>query len=71
MFPYCNIHKFIWLFPDWKTQNQTDHISIGESIQLYFMSEHSGQQIVILTTVWWWQKLCQDQQQVDKQCTGF
>jgi uncharacterized membrane protein YwaF len=29
---------------------------IGDSIQMYLMSDHSGQQIVILTTTCWWQK---------------
>jgi hypothetical protein len=28
---------------------------IGDSMQVYLMSNHSRQQIVILTTVWWWQ----------------
>jgi hypothetical protein len=27
------------------------------NIQVYLMSDHSGQQIAILTTTWWWQKL--------------
>jgi hypothetical protein len=31
-------------------------------IQMYLMSDCSGQQIVILTTVWWWQKLWRDWQ---------
>jgi hypothetical protein len=30
---------------------------MGNSVQVYLMSDHSGQQIVILTTTWWWQKL--------------
>jgi hypothetical protein len=30
---------------------------IGEGIQMYFMFNHSGQQIVIVTTIWWWRKL--------------
>jgi hypothetical protein len=28
MFPYRNIHKYTWTFPDGKTHNQTDHILI-------------------------------------------
>jgi hypothetical protein len=28
MFPYRNINKFTWTFPDWKMHNQIDHILI-------------------------------------------
>jgi hypothetical protein len=57
MFPHRNIHKYNWTSSDGKIHNQIDHILIGEDIQVYLMSDHSGQQIVILTTIWWWQKL--------------
>jgi hypothetical protein len=33
------------------THNQIDHILIGDGIQVYFMSDHSGQQAAILTTI--------------------
>jgi hypothetical protein len=36
-------------------------------IQVYLMSDCSGQQIVILTTIWWWQKLGRDWQRVNNQ----
>jgi hypothetical protein len=26
MFPHCDIPKYIWTSPDWKTHNQIDHI---------------------------------------------
>ena len=29
MFPYRNIHKYTWTFPDWKTHNQAEHILMG------------------------------------------
>jgi hypothetical protein len=57
MFPHCNIHKVTWTPPDGRTHNQIDHILIRDNIQVYLMSDHSGQQIVILTTTWWWQRL--------------
>jgi hypothetical protein len=61
MFSHQNIHKFTWASPDGKMHKQTDHILMdGDGIQVYLMSEHSGQQIVILTTIWWWQKLWRD-----------
>jgi hypothetical protein len=28
MFPYHNIHKYTWMYPDWKPCNQVDHIPI-------------------------------------------
>jgi hypothetical protein len=37
-------------------------ITLGDDIQVYLLSDHSGQQIVILTTTWWWQKLGKDWQ---------
>jgi hypothetical protein len=46
--------------PIGNTHNQTDNISMGEEIQVYSISNHSGQQIVILATTWWWQKLGRD-----------
>jgi hypothetical protein len=53
MFPHCNIRKFTWAFPDGKMHNRIDHILIGDGIQVYLMSDCSGQQIVILATTWW------------------
>jgi hypothetical protein len=47
MFPHVNLHKFTWIL-------------IGDDIQLYFMSDRSGQQIVILTIIWWWLVLGRD-----------
>jgi hypothetical protein len=35
---------------------------IGESIQVYLMSDPSGQEIVIQTIIWWWQRLGKEQQ---------
>jgi hypothetical protein len=60
MFPHRSVHKFNWTSPDGKTHNQIDHVLID--IQIYLMSDRSGQQIVILTTIWWWQKLRTDWQ---------
>jgi hypothetical protein len=63
MFPHCNIHKFTWTSPDGKTHSQIYYILIiGDGIQVYLISDHSGQQIVILTTTWWWQRLGKDWQ---------
>jgi hypothetical protein len=42
---------------------------IGDGIQVYLMSDRSGQQIVTLTTIWWWRKLRRDWQCVNKQRT--
>jgi hypothetical protein len=61
MFPYDNIHKFIWTSPDGKMHKQIDHILIdNRGTQVYLPFGHSGQQILILTTIWWWQKLGRD-----------
>jgi hypothetical protein len=50
MFPYRNIYKFTWIFPDGKTHNQIDHLLRDRRrIQIYLMSGHSWQQIVTLT----------------------
>jgi hypothetical protein len=63
VFRHCNIHKFTLTPPDGKTHNQIDHILWrGDSIKVYLMSDHSGQQIVILTTICWWQNLARDWQ---------
>jgi hypothetical protein len=40
-------------------------------IQVYFMSDRSGQQIVILTTIWRWQELGRDWQSVNKDHADF
>jgi hypothetical protein len=65
IFPRRKIHKFTWTFPDEETHNQMEHI------QVYLMSDRSGQQIVILTTVGWWQKIGRDWKSVKKQHTDF
>jgi hypothetical protein len=53
LFPHCNIHKFTWTSPDWKNHNKmTVFRYIGDGIQVQFMSDRSGQQIVTLTTTW-------------------
>jgi hypothetical protein len=31
-----------------------------DGIQVYLMSDASGEQTVLLTTVWWWHKLGRD-----------
>jgi hypothetical protein len=47
-----NIHKFTWTSPDGKIHSQIDHIlEIGDGIQIYLMSDRSGQNIVILITI--------------------
>jgi hypothetical protein len=56
MFPHHNIPKFTRTPPDGKTHNQIDHILIEDGVQVYLMSDLSGQQIMILI-IWWWQKL--------------
>jgi hypothetical protein len=28
-FPHCNIHKYIWTSPDWKTHKQIYHVFTG------------------------------------------
>jgi len=33
MFLHCNIYKYTWTAPDWKTYNQIDHILIGRRWQ--------------------------------------
>jgi uncharacterized membrane protein len=38
------------------------YLKLPHQVQVYLMSDHSGQQIVILTTNWWWQKLGKDWQ---------
>jgi hypothetical protein len=48
MFSHRNIHKITWTSPDGRTHIQIDHILIGNGIQVYLMSDHSGQHIVIL-----------------------
>jgi hypothetical protein len=53
--PY--IHEFNSVSPDGNTHNQ-----IGDSIQVYLMSDLSGEQTVILITICWWQKLGRDWQ---------
>jgi hypothetical protein len=57
MFPHRNIYNVTWTSPDGRTHNQIDHILIDDVIQVYLISDHSGQMIVILTTTWWWQRL--------------
>jgi hypothetical protein len=52
MFPHRNIHKFAWTFPDGKTHSQIDHIVTGEGIQVYLMSDRSGEQTVVLIITW-------------------
>jgi hypothetical protein len=54
IFPHCNFHKFTWTNPNWKMHNQIDHTLTGDGIQVYLMSNCSGQEFVILTTIWWW-----------------
>jgi hypothetical protein len=51
MFPHHNIHKFTWMSPDGNSHNHIHHILIEDSIQVYLMFDHSGQQIVILTAI--------------------
>jgi hypothetical protein len=41
MFQHCNIHKFTWASADGEMHNQIDHILIGDSIQVYLMSDYS------------------------------
>jgi hypothetical protein len=62
MFPHRNIHKYTWTFPDGNNDNHIDHILIGEGIQVYLTSDHSGQQTVIRTTILWRQNLERDYQ---------
>jgi hypothetical protein len=62
MLSHRNFHKFTWTSPDGKSYNQIGHILIGDGIQVYLMSERSGEQTVILTTILWWQKLGRDWQ---------
>jgi hypothetical protein len=63
MFPHRNINKFTWRSPDGETHNQIDHILyIGDGIQVYLMSDCSGQHIVILINIRWWQTLGRDWQ---------
>jgi hypothetical protein len=58
--PHHKIHKLTWMSLDRKIHNQTDHILIGNGIQVHLLFDHLGQQTVILTTVWWWQKIQKD-----------
>jgi hypothetical protein len=47
MFPHHNTHKFTWTSPDGKTHNKIEHILLDSpGIQVYLMSDHSGQQIM-------------------------
>jgi hypothetical protein len=56
MFPPSNTHKYTWICLGGKTHNQIDHILIGGGIQVYLMSDHSGQQIVMLTLYGIWEE---------------
>jgi hypothetical protein len=49
IFPYRNIHKYTWTFPDGKT-HQIDHVLI-DCIQVYLMCYLSGGLTVILITI--------------------
>jgi hypothetical protein len=48
--------KITWTYPEGKSHNQIDHVLIDiDDIEVYLMSDISGQQIVMLTPTWWWQ----------------
>jgi hypothetical protein len=45
LFSHCNVHKLTWTSHNGKTQNQIDHNFIGDDIQVYLMTYHSGSRL--------------------------